>query len=229
MRRRSWKWTSVYGLDYKIPVKNSEANGLSGIVGEFFQPDASGKYYIPKPVTLGETYKIDMSRLSTTSRDTLDMLYTTMVNEIGRTAQSGDPAYDFDSYVQIALEVLRGAPIEDIDKEAEGLATNDRVNRAGIVAAAKLEDLNSALNTNGDNTSLYMPNIAFMPGLNYLALLLFKVLVLVVIVINMVTILYDAASESLNLGTFWKCFMALVLTMLTVLTIPAVFEATYYQ
>lgn len=220
---------SVYGLDYKIPVKNSDANGLSGIVGEFFQPDASGKYYIPKPVTLGETYKIDMSRLSTTSRDTLDMLYTTMVNEIGRTAQSGDPAYDFDSYVQIALEVLRGAPIEDIDKEAEGLATDDRVNRAGIVAAAKLEDLNNALNTNGDNTSLYMPNIAFMPGLNYLALLLFKVLVLVVIVINMVTILYDAASESLNLGTFWKCFMALVLTMLTVLTIPAVFEATYYQ
>ena len=220
---------SIYGLDYKIPVKNADANGLSAIIGEFFQVDASGKYYIPKPVTLGDTYKIDMSRLSTTSRDTLDMLYTTMLNEIGRTAQTDDPSYDFDSFAQIALEVLRGAPIENIDKKAEGLTTDDRVNRAGIVAAAKLEDLNRALDTNGDNTSLYMPNMAFMPGLNYVALLLFKALVLVVIVVNMATILYDAVSESLNLGTVWKCFMALVLTMLTVLTIPAVFEATYYQ
>lgn len=220
---------SIYGKDYSIPTKRTEGTGLADIVSNFFQPDEKGKVYIPKPITIGDDYKIDLSRLATTSKDTLDTLYTIMLSELQTSAENGDPLYDADSYFQICLEVLRGAPIENIDKDKEGLNTSSRINRAGIVAAAKLEDLNNSLDTNGENTTLSMPNLAFMPGFNYIALMTFKVLLLVVVIINMLTVLLDAVSESLNLGTFWKCFMAFVLTMLTVLTVPAVFEVTYYE
>ena len=125
---------------------------------------------------------------------------------------------------------MRGAQIENIDKEIEGLnISGSSINQAGVVAAAKLEELNSSLNMGGENTTISLPNLAFMPGFNYLALIVFKVVLLVIVFVNMAIIYMDAVSESLNLGTLWKCLQALVITMLTVLTIPMIFEATYYQ
>lgn len=221
---------SIYGGGYKIPVKKDDSSTVYSVLEKAFEPDSSGKYYIPKPRSLGDdSYKVDMSRLSITSKDTLDTLYGRMYGDLTNRANSGHPLYDYSGFAQICLEVLRGAPIDAIDKDAEGLDTNNRIDRAGIVAAAKLEDLNKSLGTNGENTTLSLPNMAFMPGLNYIALFAFKIVLFVVILINMVTIYFDAVSESISIKTFWKCLWAMVLTVLTVLTVPVVFEATYYQ
>lgn len=220
---------SIYGMDYRIPVKQNDAETIGPVLEGVFEQDSSGKYYTPIPRTLGDDYNVDMSRLSSTSKDTMSVLFERAYNDLLGKNTLREPLYDYDSYFQICLEVLRGAPIENINKEQEGLDTSDRVDRAGIVAAAKLEELNKALGTNGENTSLSLPNLAFMKGFNYIALIAFKLLLIAVILINMVTVYYDAVSESLSLRTFFKCLWALVLTMATIITVPAVFNVTYYQ
>lgn len=217
---------AVYGNGYRIPVKKDDINTISQVMANFVE-DESGKYYIPKARTLGDEYEIDMSRLATTSKETLDVLYNRAYADLKNATQGN--IYNFNQFFQIALEVMRGAPIESIDKEAEGLLTNDRLDRAGIVAAVKLEDLNNSLGTNGENSTISMPSLAFMPGFNYVALMVFKLLLLVIIVVNMAIVYIDAVGGHLGLHTIWKCFSSMVITMLTVLTVPAVFEVTYYQ
>lgn len=217
---------AVYGNGYRIPVKKDDIDTISQVMANFVE-DESGKYYIPKARTLGDEYEIDMSRLATTSKETLDVLYNRAYADLKNATQGN--IYSFNQFFQIALEVMRGAPIESIDKEAEGLLTNDRLDRAGIVAAVKLEDLNNSLGTNGENSTISMPSLAFMPGFNYVALMVFKILLLIIIVVNMAIVYIDAVGGHLGLHTIWKCFSSMVITMLTVLTVPAVFEVTYYQ
>lgn len=220
---------NVYGLDYKIPVKSKDSETIGPVIDGIFEPDADGKYYLPVARTLGDDYSIDMSRLTTSSQSTIQILFERAYADMMNTKDTDDPLYDFHSYLQICLEVLRGAPIENIDKEAEGISTDSRTDRAGIVAAAKLEELNKSLGTDGENTTIALPNIAFMQGFNYVALIVFKLLLLAVLVVNMLTVYYDAVSESLNIGTFGKCLWSMVITMATVVTVPAVFNVTYYQ
>lgn len=220
---------SVYGMDYMIPVKSSDAETIGPVIDGVFEPDKSGKHYIPTPRTLGDEFAVDMSRLSSMSRDTISVLFERSYADLVNTKNSPEPLYDFNSYFQICMEVMRGAPIENIDKEIEGLDTTGRTDRAGIVAAAKLEELNKSLGTNGENTALSLPSIAFMPGFSYVALIAFKIILLVVIVVNMVTIYYDTVSETLSVGTFFKCLWAMVLTTVLIVTVPTVFDVTYYQ
>lgn len=217
---------AIYGNGWRIPMKKDDMDTISQVITNF-QEDASGKCYIPKARTLGDEYTIDMSRLATTSKETLDVLYNRTYADL-KNATTGN-IYNFNQFFQIAMEVMRGAPIESIDKEAEGLLTNDRLDRAGIVAAVKLEDLNKSLGTNGENSTISMPSLAFMPGFNYIALMAFKILLLAIIVINMAIVYIDAVGGHLGLHTIWKCFSSMIITMLTVLTVPAVFEVTYYQ
>lgn len=220
---------TVYGLDYKIPVKSNDASTIGDIIDGIFEPDEAGKYYVPVARTLGDNYTIDMSRLTVTSQSTIQILYERAYADLVNSVRGNDPLYDFNSYFQICMEVLRGAPIENIDKEVEGLNTSSRMDKAGIVAAAKLEELNKSLGTNGENTTIAMPNIAFMQGFNYAALIAFKILLLVVLVVNMVTIYYDAVSEQLNIVTAGKCLWAMILTIVVIVTVPALFNLTYYQ
>lgn len=219
---------AIYGMDYYIPRREDEQDKFRQMMSIAFEPDDTGKYYIASPRTVGDSTKVDMSRLSATSKSTLDILYqqtwATLYN-----MENGVSGYNFDNYFNICLEVLRGAPIESIDKVAEGIDTSNRIDRAGIVAAAKLEELNEALATGAENTTLYIPNLAFMPGLTYVAMMAFKVLMLVVILVSMMTVYFDAVSESLGVRTVLKCISALLITMITLFTVPAVFEATYYQ
>lgn len=220
---------TVYGLDYQIPVKDDDSQTIGPVIAGIFEPDDSGKHYVPVARTLGDDYTVDMSRLSATSKNTMQVLYERTYNDLDGSRASGNPLYDFDSFFQICMEVLRGAPIENIDKDAEGLSTSSRIDRAGIVAAAKLEELNKSLGTDGENTTIALPNLAFMNGFNYIALIAFKLILLAVLVVNMVTVYYDTVSESLTLGTFGKCLWAMVLTTAIIVTVPAVFDVTYYQ
>lgn len=220
---------SVYGLEYYIPVDDSRSAVFDNVMSSTFTIDDTGKYYIPIPRTVGDDFKVDMSRLSTTNKGTLDTLYAMSYSLLYNSSLSNNPLYNFDVYFQVCMEVLRGAPIENIDKELEGLNTVNRLDRAGIIAAAKLEELNKSLSTGGTNTTLYVPNLAFMPGFTYIAVMAFKIMLLIVVVVNMITIYVDAVSESLGVSTAIKCVMAMFITILVMFTIPAVFEATYYQ
>src|SRR5699024_675308 len=104
-----------------------------------------------------------------------------------------------------------GAPIEHINKDFEGLNLSHRVTKNGLVIAEKLEFLVNALSAKGTNTTLSIPNPAYMDGIEYVVFFAFKILILAILVIWMVTIYADAVGGGVNFRTGAKCLGAVLL------------------
>ena len=216
---------SIYGNGYRI--KADDEGSFSNVLDATFQ--VVDGYWVPKSRTLGNSYVIDMSRLSTASKDTLDVLYTQTYVDLHNSNESQNKYYSFKRYVNIILEVLRGAPIENIEKQKEGLDTSNRIDKAGIVMAAKLEQLNDSLESAGENTTITLPQISNMSVFNVVSIIIFKALIVVLIFINLVTIYIDTVTSRFGFGTLFKMFGVVAIIMSVVLIVPALFNITYYQ
>lgn len=216
---------SIYGNGYKI--KADDEGSFSNVLDVTFQ--VVDGYWMPKSRILGNSYVIDMSRLSTASKDTLDVLYTQTYVDLHNSNETQNKYYSFKRYVNIILEVLRGAPIENIDKAKEGLDTSNRIDKAGIVAAAKLEQLNDSLNIAGENTTISLPQISNISVFNVVSIIIFKAMMVVLVAVSIVTIYIDAVKSQMGLGTIAKIIGTGAIMMSVVLIVPALFDITYYQ
>ena len=216
---------SIYGNGYKI--KADDEGSFSNVLDATFQ--VVDGYWMPKSRILGNSYVIDMSRLSTASKDTLDVLYTQTYVDLHNSNETQNKYYSFKRYVNIILEVLRGAPIENIDKAKEGLDTSNRIDKAGIVAAAKLEQLNDSLNIAGENTTISLPQISNISVFNVVSIIIFKAMMVTLVAISIVTIYIDAVKSQMGLGTIAKIIGTGAIMMSVVLIVPALFDITYYQ
>ena len=216
---------SIYGNGYKI--KADDEGSFSNVLDATFQ--VVDGYWMPKSRILGNSYVIDMSRLSTASKDTLDVLYTQTYVDLHNSNETQNKYYSFKRYVNIIIEVLRGAPIENIDKAKEGLDTSNRIDKAGIVAAAKLEQLNDSLNIAGENTTISLPQISNISVFNVVSIIIFKAMMVTLVAISIVTIYIDAVKSQMGLGTIAKIIGTGAIMMSVVLIVPALFDITYYQ
>lgn len=216
---------SIYGNGYRI--KADDDGSFSNVLDATFQ--VVDGYWMPKSRILGNSYVIDMSRLSTASKDTLDVLYTQTYVDLHNSNETQNKYYSFKRYVNIILEVLRGAPIENIDKAKEGLDTSNRIDKAGIVAAAKLEQLNDSLNIAGENTTISLPQISNISVFNVVSIIIFKAMMVTLVAISIVTIYIDAVKSQMGLGTIAKIIGTGAIMMSVVLIVPALFDITYYQ
>lgn len=212
---------AVYGDTYSIPTTYE---GIEPIMEDAFEKDKDLEIWKIKSRVIDGAVA-DYARITTGDKEVLSSIQ----NQFEYNLQDSVKLYDFTRFLNICIEVLRGAPIESIDKDFEGLNTVRRVSKSGLIAAAKLEELNNSLATNSANSILSLPNLAFMDGFEYIVLFLFKLLILIVIIVMMITVYIDGVAAQLNLKTFAKCFWVVVLTICTVVTIPAVFQITYYQ
>ena len=86
-----------------------------------------------------------------------------------------------------------------------------------------------ALSSKGTNTTLSIPNPAYMDGIEYIVFFAFKILILAILVIWMVTIYVDAVGGGVNVLTGLKCIGAVVLVLSLIVGVPAAFEVSYYQ
>ena len=212
---------TVYGDDYSIPLTYE---GIDTMMSNAFEKDEDNKCWrIKSRIVDGEV--ADYARLATGDRKVAEAIQTQFEYDLSE----GIELYAFDRFFTICVETLRGAPIDSINKDFEGLNTNHRISKAGLVAAAKLEELQKALASNDSNSILALPNLAFLDGLEYLVVFLFKLLTFIVLLVMMITVYIDAVGVQLSWRTFLKCFWVVVLTVCTVVTIPAVFQLTYYQ
>lgn len=216
---------SIYGNGYKI--KADDEGSFSNVLDATFQ--VVDGYWMPKSRILGNSYVIDMSRLSTASKDTLDVLYTQTYVDLHNSNETQNKYYSFKRYVNIILEVLRGAPIENVDKAKEGLDTSNRIDKAGIVAAAKLEQLNDSLNIAGENTTISLPQISNISVFNVVSIIIFKAMMVILVAVSIVTIYIDAVKSQMGLGTIAKIIGTGAIMMSVVLIVPALFDITYYQ
>lgn len=220
---------SCYGDDWYLPY-NEDAERLNALLDATSENGGSGKgmfvvrdgvWVLRSVRTLDGT--LDLARLSTASKDTMAALMEVFQYRMN------EGNYDLTLWKMLITEVLRGAPIECIDKDFEGLNLSHRVTKQGLLVAEKLEFLANSLSNGGQNATLSIPNPAYMDGLEYIVFFAYKVLILGILVIWMINIYYDTAGGQLSLRTMWRCFGVLVLVLALIVGVPGIFELSYYQ
>lgn len=212
---------STYGDDYFLEY-NKEAKDLNKVLESVLTPVDESEWRLTSVKVNGGS--IDLSRLSTADKDSLAAIVEVFEYDL-----SVGRIYDQAKWEMLITEVLRGAPIEHIDKDFEGLNLSHRITKNGLVVAEKLEFLVDALSTKGANTTLSIPNPAYMDGVEYIVFFAFKILILAILVIWMCTIYVDAVGGGVNIRTGLKCIGAVVLVLSLVIGVPAAFEVSYYQ
>lgn len=211
---------STYGDDFLLEY-TEDASALNDVLSKILTP-VDGYWQLTSAKVNGGT--IDLSRLSTADSDSLEA-----IREVFEYDLSTGVIYQQAFWQMLITEVLRGAPIEHIDKDFEGLNLSHRVTKNGLVVAEKLEFLVEALSSKGTNTTLSIPNPAYMDGIEYIVFFAFKILILAILVIWMITIYVDAVGGGVNFKTGAKCIGAVALVLSLIVGVPAAFEISYYQ
>lgn len=212
---------SVYGDDFFLPYEEA-ATQLNDMLSSIFTPVDDTWQLSSVKVNGGH---IDLSKLSTADKESL-----AAVAEIFAYDLSTGKLYSDGIWEMIITEVLRGAPIEHIDKEFENLNLSHTTTVAGLSIAEKLEFLVNALSpVDGTNATLSIPNLAYMDGLEYVIFFAFKILILCILVVWMLSIYLDAVGGVIGLRTAVKCVGVVALVLSLIVGVPAVFDLSYYQ
>lgn len=138
--------------------------------------------------------------------------------------------YNFDQRMWLITEVLRGAPLENIDKEVEGIVGKRDISKYGLYMSWKLDEIADMLlpTTNG-NSLISMPNLAFMDGIEYLVLFAFKLMLLFFVAYLMYRVYIDAVGGRLGLKTLWQCVSTIVIFCVSVWAIPGIIQLSYNE
>lgn len=201
-----------------------------------FCKDKENKYYIMqnKIYDNGSDGKITLvfANLALSSTNVKKQMYEVAYANAMSTGNgsSGIAGSKFNRRVNLILEVLRGADIEDINLYKEGIAGNTNIDKTGIYIAYRVEQLGSLImsNSNGNNL-LELPNLAFMPGFEYLVVVLFKILFAVMIVLLMIQIYIDGVSDKLGIGTIFSFIFTIASVVISVISLPTLINYSYYH
>ena len=131
--------------------------------------------------------------------------------------------------LNILHEVLRGAPIENIDFDAENLNSARKVDKSGLIAAAKLDNIVNSLDWDDENSIMSIPRLSFIDNYQYVVVFIFKVLLVIVVTALMITIYVDVLKTKISWRTLGRCVGTLVLGVACVLMIPISYDISYYQ
>lgn len=148
--------------------------------------------------------------------------------------QKGKNMYSH-TLTNMIIEVLRGAPIEYIDYDYEGLSGNLNISKYGVYMAYKLEELvnNLISGTNGSslggNSVVTMPNLAFVSGVEYIMLYVFKIVFAVMIVALGVSLYLDATRNSLGIKSVGKFLLTCMMCIVAFTLLPNLISWTYYN
>lgn len=141
-----------------------------------------------------------------------------------------DKGLTYYQHVYLITEVLRGAPIGDIDKHKEGIEGITNITKHGIYMAYKLDELTKALVASSNSNSLIsLPNLAFMDGVEYVVLFAFKLIFAGLFVLLFISMYKDSVRGVLGVKTIAKFIANILLFLVIVFTIPKLMDISYYQ
>lgn len=136
----------------------------------------------------------------------------------------------FNQRVNMMLEVMRGAPIEHIDFEKEGLAGVRNLDKTAIYVTYRVEQLSDLFTSGSNGNSLVeLPNIAYMSHIEYVVVFLFKALFSVGLFILMITIYVDGVAGVLGWKTIVKFILSILSVILGIIFVPSALNVSYYQ
>lgn len=213
---------TCYGSDYKVPADLEEA---STVLKPMFTLDNNAKEWTLSDTTMNVgSRSVRFDKLDTYDADTQDAVRQAYMASV---SQSDYTKLNWPVMVNIVNEVMRGAPIEAIDKDKEGIAVNQT--KSGLVAASKLESLEKSLKGQMSNTLLCIPDFSRMDNLEYWVALLIKLMMVATAAVVIITVYRDGIQQRLGLHTAIKCLAAVALTFSCIVVVPAVFQLTYYS
>ena len=137
--------------------------------------------------------------------------------------------------VNLIVEVLRGAPIENIDYTYEGLDGNISVSKYGIYSAYKLEEIVNMLisGTNGNGTSgntvVTMPNLAFIEGIEVIVLYAYKLAFAGGLLMLVISLFIDAVRNKIGIMSLANFIVTVMLVVMAITVVPTVISWSYYE
>lgn len=216
---------TCYGSKYFVPT---DLPGASSVLYPFFLADNDAeKYVINGYEVSADGTAIRFDKLDTYDDETREALKKGYLSFIsgGKTSR-----LNWMAMVKIVNEVMRGAPIENIDREKENLITrNFTGGSSGLVAAAKLESMIDSFKGNTMNSLLCIPDFSRMDNMEYLVALFLKLLMVATAAVVIIAIYRDGVAGTLGVRTLVTSLSAIALTVIAVVGIPAIFQLTYYS
>ena len=211
---------SLYGKEWSIPADYKNSSKFMESV--FYIEEETNTWQV-KNKQIGDIYML-FRDLPVNDADIMSSLILLEKQHLDK------GCLDFSPRVYLITEVLRGAPIENIDKDFEGITGNRSINKYGMYMAYKLDELSEQLlsNTNG-NSMITLPNLAYIDGVEYVILFLFKILFAVTLALLAYKIYTDAVQGFLGIKTFTTFISTLVIFVVVAFSIPKLMDASYYQ
>lgn len=219
---------SCYGKDYTVPadLKNAET-----VLSQFFHIDEEnniwtvGGSFSGYKSNLVPDFIVDFANLSLYTPITKYVMVEHCKNYIMSENLSVTMLWPL--YITIINEVMRGAPITNIHKDQEGLICTDS-NRAAIVVGVKLEELQKSLAVNGSSSLIALPDFSKMDHTEYIVAFLLKLFIACTLVTIFIVVYRDSVSGILGIRTIFKSLSAIALTVIAIVSVPALFQLTYY-
>lgn len=178
--------------------------------------------------------------LKTTTISAFDQSATIIWSTISKNSEALKKVFYKNAYYNIApkmysarlanhiVEVLRGAPIENIDLQKEGLSSLADVSKIGLTIAWGYEQLMKTIQPALNSSIVNMPNLAFISGVEYIILYIYKFMFAVFIVIFVFTLYINAVKKSLSPKVFFVFILTVVGTVASITIIPDVISFSYY-
>lgn len=215
---------SCYGKEYKVPI---DTQGAYSVLYPYFTPDLNADYFTVNAITIninGDSVRLDkINQYSENVKNGVIELYKAYTSGNGVLTR-----LNWMAMVKIANEVMRGAPLEKIDKSKENLYTASTRNKSATVAAVKLESLLESLKGQNSNTLLCIPDFTRMDNMEVWVALLIKLMMVATAAVVIISIYRDGVSGKLGLRTFFNSMMAIALSVSCIVVVPSVFQLTYY-
>ncbi len=212
---------AIYGKEYHIP---SDTKGAMSVLYPYFVSDDNIDKFVISGVTMqANNVAVRFDKLDTYDDDTRKAVMNAYKASI---ATQGTTRLNWMAMVKIINEVMRGAPIENIDKEQESLYIDS--SKTSLIAAAKLEALLESFQGQSSNTLLCIPDFSRMDNMEYWIALLIKLMAVVTTAVVIIAVYRDGVASNLGLRTIGKSVAAIALSVSCIVVVPAIFQLTYY-
>lgn len=197
-------------------------------------PDEQSKTYILNPIQIdSDVGQLNLSRINTTGSNSTKVLYNIMLHaytsETENSLWSPDSAFiNMKADLSNVYQVLRGAPISDIDIVKEGLGTSYLYDQTAISQGIKFEELHDQIESVTTNGLITVPDLSTNVATEQVMYLIFKVLVIGIIVYLSIHIFTSAIRQTLNFYSGVKMVVGSLLIIAIILNVGNLHKWTYY-
>lgn len=209
---------------WQIPA---DANNVEKMIDSGFVKDPNTETYKMQNKSTNTVSNLNMNNLPLQSEKVKKILYNDAYANAGTATVEGDL---FNQRVNTIMEVMRGAPIENINFDDEGLSGFRNLDKTGIYIAYRIEQLGDMLLSSSEGNSLLkMPNLAFMEGVEYVVVIVFKILLAAGVFLLWFKLYADGMSNNLGIRTGVEFIVSIASVVIGIVLIPTLINFSYYQ